>query len=383
MPCLVSSNLQNFRYKTFKILVLWVTHTYYLKNWLPFYVINSIILKCNFKICYLVGRYALSFASEYLKNIYVNRTRQSIKTVHVVSSALKATSTWHGMRTLQVVIMLSAVLHFQDINYIYLFHMLILDQECREACGGQGLKTENHVGHLKSEFDVQLTFEGDNYVLMQQALLKEILAAKRRNKPVKGLGLEHLNKPAPIIPSHLTSSALRTAQFQTDIFCLRERDLLHRFETEVSQREARGESMEHIFTVTYQIAEDLGRAFSDRLVLQTFLDVEATVPAGSLKDVLGLLRSMYTTIVMEEDASFLRYGYLSTDNAAVVRKEVLKLCSEVRPHALALVTSFGIPDALLGPIAFNWIDANAWSSVKDNDTIKDNDTVFSFFSNML
>lgn len=82
------------------------------------------------------------------------------------------------------------------------------------------------------------------------------------------------------------------------------------------------------------------------------------------QNVLGLIRSMYTTIVMEEDISFLRYGYLSIDNAAVVRKEVLKLCSELRPHALALVTSFGIPDALLGPLAFNWIDANAWFLVQ-------------------
>lgn len=41
-------------------------------------------------------------------------------------------------------------------------------QECREACGGQGLKTENRVGHLKGEYDVQSTFEGDNNVLMQQ-----------------------------------------------------------------------------------------------------------------------------------------------------------------------------------------------------------------------
>lgn len=32
------------------------------------------------------------------------------------------------------------------------------------------MKTENHVGHLKSEFDVQLTFEGDNNVLMQQVI---------------------------------------------------------------------------------------------------------------------------------------------------------------------------------------------------------------------
>ncbi|GJW32260.1 acyl-coenzyme A oxidase 3, peroxisomal-like protein, partial [Tanacetum coccineum] len=172
-----------------------------------------------------IDSYALSFAGEYLKMIYAKRTHQTIKTVHVVSSALKATLTWHTMRTLQ---------------------------ECREACGGQGLKTENHVGHLKSEHDVQLTLEGDNNVLMQQVsktLLMEILAAKKRNKPINCLGLEHLNKPAPIIPSRLTSLTLRTAQFQTDIFCLRERDLLHRFVTEVSQRQAQGERKESIFTM--------------------------------------------------------------------------------------------------------------------------------------
>lgn len=48
--------------------------------------------------------------------------------------------------------------------------MFFVGQECREACGGQSLKTENHVGQLKSEYDVQLTFEGDNNVLMQQVI---------------------------------------------------------------------------------------------------------------------------------------------------------------------------------------------------------------------
>lgn len=51
-------------------------------------------------------------------------------------------------------------------------------------------------------------------VQISKALLMEILGAKKQNKPIKGLGLEHLNKPAPIIPTHLTSSSLRTAQFQ-------------------------------------------------------------------------------------------------------------------------------------------------------------------------
>ena len=99
------------------------------------------------------------------------------------------------------------------------------------------------------------------------------------------------------------------------MFCVRERDLLQCFVTQVLQHKAQGESLEHIATVvsqldllnhefrfvlvyinlsvcytnltffcqTYQLAEDLGRAFSDRFILQIYLDVEATIPEGSLK----------------------------------------------------------------------------------------------------
>lgn len=79
---------------------------------------------------------------------------------------------------------------------------------------------------------------------------------------------------------------------------------------------------------------------------------------------LGLLRSMYAVTILEEDASFLRYGYLSPENAVIVRKEMVKLCSELRPHAPSVVSSFGIPDALLAPIAFDWVEANSLSSVQ-------------------
>lgn len=288
----------------------------------------------------LAKTYAMSFAANYLKMIYVKRTPESNKTIHVVSSAFKAILTWHNMRTLQ---------------------------ECREACGGQGLKTENRIGQMKGEYDVQSTFEGDNNVLMQQvskALLAEYIAVQKRNRPFKGLGLEHMNKSCPVVPSQLTSSTLRSSQFQTDIFCLRERDLLIRFAAEMSQLQAQGLSREYALLQSYQLAEDLGRAFSDRAILQTFLDAEAAVSSGPLKSMLSLLRSMHVLIILEEDASFLRYGYLSPDNAAGIRKEVTILCSELRPHALALVSSFGIPDAFLSPIAFNWIGANSWLSVQ-------------------
>jgi len=150
-----------------------------------------------------------------------------------------------------------------------------------------------------------------------------------------------------------------------DLFCLRERDLLKQFTDEVSRYLAQGESREKALMLSYQIAEDLARAFTERTILQIFLEDEMNAPAGSLKDVLGLLRSMYVMVCIDESASFLRYGYLSRDNVATVRKEVMMLCSELRPHALAIVSSFGIPDAFLSPLAFDWIEANALSSVSE------------------
>lgn len=280
---------------------------------------------------------AMSCAANFLKLIYVKRTPETNKVIHVYSSALKATLTWHNMRTLQ---------------------------ECREACGGQGLKTENRIGILKGEFDVQLTFEGDNNVLMQQvskALLTEFIASQRKKVPYKGLGLEHMNGPCPVIPDNLTSSTLRSIKFQTDVFCLRERDLLKRFALEVSQYQAQGESKENAVLLSYQIAEELARTFTERTILQSIVEAEMS-SAGPLKDVLGLVRSMYALISIEEDSSFLQYGYLSLGNSAAVRKEVMKLCSDLRPHALGIVNSFGIPDSFLSPIAFDWVEANSWGS---------------------
>ncbi|KAL0723846.1 hypothetical protein Bca4012_038445 [Brassica carinata] len=282
---------------------------------------------------------AMSFAANDMKMTYVKRTPETNKEIHVVSSGLKAVLTWHNMRTLQ---------------------------ECREACGGPGVKTENRVGHIKGDYDAQTTFEGDNNILMQQvskALFSEYVSCKKRNKPFKGLGLEHMNSPRPVLPTQLTSSTLRCSQFQKNAFSIRERDLLERYTSQVEEIQGRGESRELSFLLSHQISEDLSKAFTEKAILQAVLDADAKLPIGSIKDVFGIVRSMYALICMEEDPSFLRYGYLSRDNVRDVRREVSKLCGELRPHALALVTSFGIPDAFLGPIAFNWVEANAWSSV--------------------
>ncbi|OAP05252.1 hypothetical protein AXX17_AT3G06560 [Arabidopsis thaliana] len=89
--------------------------------------------------------------------------------------------------------------------------------------------------------------------------------------------------PRPVLPTQLTSSTLRCSQFQTNVFCLRERDLLERFTSEVAQLQGRGESREFSFLLSHQLAEDLGKAFTEKAILQTILDAEAKLPTGSVK----------------------------------------------------------------------------------------------------
>ena len=69
---------------------------------------------------------------------------EDAKTIHVVSSGLKAGATWHRVEILQA---------------------------CRECCGGQGFLAANKIGPMKNDMDVDVTFEGDNTVMMQQVPL--------------------------------------------------------------------------------------------------------------------------------------------------------------------------------------------------------------------
>lgn len=67
--------------------------------WQVSLAIDAYLCNTVFSCC----RYAMSFAVNSLKMMYVKRTPEMNKTLHVVSSAFKATLTWHNMRTLQVV----------------------------------------------------------------------------------------------------------------------------------------------------------------------------------------------------------------------------------------------------------------------------------------
>ena len=58
-------------------------------------------------------------------------------------------------------------------------------QQCRECCGGQGFLAANKIGPMKTDMDVDVTFEGDNTVMMQQVcLMLCVLCSSSLGSPV-------------------------------------------------------------------------------------------------------------------------------------------------------------------------------------------------------
>ena len=76
-----------------------------------------------------------------LQDLHAKGDAKDGKAIHVLSSGLKAATTWSRVEILQ---------------------------NCRECCGGQGFLAANKIGPMKTDMDVDVTFEGDNTVMMQQ-----------------------------------------------------------------------------------------------------------------------------------------------------------------------------------------------------------------------
>eukprot|EP00475_Leptophrys_vorax_P021233 TRINITY_DN28959_c0_g1_i1.p1 TRINITY_DN28959_c0_g1~~TRINITY_DN28959_c0_g1_i1.p1 ORF type:complete len:697 (+),score=43.19 TRINITY_DN28959_c0_g1_i1:315-2405(+) len=287
----------------------------------------------------LAKTYAMCIASRSMGAQYIQRKASDAKKIHVQSSGYKAMNTWHMMRTLQ---------------------------ECREACGGMGVKSDSRIGHLYAEHDVMTTFEGDNVVLMQtvsKALLGDYLSARRKGKALQGLGLEHLNGPRPVVPTSASRAVLRDGDFLVALYRLRVRDLIERLASRVSVLVSSGLSMGEALNQSFQLGSDLGRAHSELEVLMAAKAVEQRVAPGPLKDVLNAMLTLNCLVAVDEDPVFLRYGYITSEQAQAVHDEVVLLCKELRPHALPLVEAFGLPDHILGPIAFDWVDFESWKNV--------------------
>ncbi|MCC2336638.1 acyl-CoA dehydrogenase family protein [Cellulomonas wangsupingiae] len=298
--------------------------------------------------------YATSFAHDELlaafDEVFSGRgdTPGNREDLETLAAALKPTSSWNALRTLQT---------------------------CREACGGAGYMAENRLTGLHADLDVYATFEGDNTVLYQ------LVAKRLLGDYAKALKVTQADRGdlARFVVDRVTDAALhrtplvRAVQTLGDLGDARrsvgqlrdtqtQRDLLtDRVETMVAQvaqalapaRKLSPEKAADLFNAHQHELIEAARAHAERVQWEAFTRAVERVEDPGTKQVLTWVRDLFGLTLVERNlAWYLVNGRLSAGRARTVTSYIERLLVRLRPHAQDLVDAFGYgPEHLRAPIA--------------------------------
>jgi acyl-CoA oxidase len=289
------------------------------------------------RLCPLMAKtFALDFALKHLVELNENVSTGNPRSLESLAAGLKAATTWHATQTIQT---------------------------CREACGGEGYLAENRISALKADTDIYTTFEGDNTVLMQlvaKNLLSEFKDRLREMQTAQLAGffldqrLAAVAKRDPRFTFNISQSHLRSTDFQMAMFRFRESTALFSAAHEFRRLTSKLDLDQYVaFAQMQRELLDLAQAHIDRVILERFARIIATVHTHSLKPVLKRACDLFALSQIEMNKGwFLEHGVLTGFKSRAVSRQVDKLCREVRDEAVQLVDSFGIPDSCLAaPIA--------------------------------
>jgi len=282
----------------------------------------------------LARTYAFDFAQKQLIALYA-ATKESAREVEVLAAGLKALSSWHATETIQV---------------------------CRESCGGKGYLAENRFAALKADTDVFATFEGDNTVLLQLLAKGLLTEFKHQFNEMNTLGVlkyavrqaaQKISELNPVITRLTDETHLRDPEFHLSAFSYREQRLLISAARRIKNRIDNGSDSYQAFLDCQNHLITLAKAHVQHIMLKEFQTGLKTIRNEKVQTILSKIYMLFALSTLEQNRGwFLENGYFEGGKAKAIRNQVEQLCKELRPDAVALVDSFGIPDACLAaPIA--------------------------------
>lgn len=268
----------------------------------------------------LACTYMYNFGLNYVMDKY-NSPKDS-KELHVLASGFKAVVTWHKTETVQL---------------------------ARECCGGQGFSTSNRIAELKADTEIDMTYEGDNHVLLQQvgrSLLVDYLKGKVTVHP-------SVNSQPPNTVRNLDTLLAALKWRETNVL----QELSNRMMNEINS----GVKEVKAFNNQLDLVTALGKACVDRVSFEKMVEAIEKSPSD-LQQPLERVARLAAMWRIEKDLGwFVTFGGISRQMANVLLIEVNNSCRDVAESISDYVDSFQLPPHLIrSPIAYDYLEYNRY-----------------------
>lgn len=296
---------------------------------------------------HVAATYALHFAAVDLQRRFASHTAEASQAradtsreepdsreLEALAAGVKAVATWHAINSTQA---------------------------ARERCGGMGFLTLNRIAQIRRDVDVFATFEGDNTVLLQ-LVAKGLLTgfAKQLSDNFVGTLLDTVGEVAkralfesnPVETRRTSEDHLLDVEFHREAFRYRTHQLLVSAARRLKKRTDKGVDSFVAFGEIQLHLIALAEAHTIEHIHDCFAKGIAECE-GPEKAAMESMRTLYAVSELHRDVSwFLETEYIAPRKARAIRKLKASLCTRIGKDAVAYVDAFGIPDAMLGPIAF-------------------------------
>lgn len=274
----------------------------------------------------LADAYAMHFATRLLIDEHVSGAPD----VETLAAALKAKSSDNAIRTID---------------------------EGRLAAGGSGYMAETRYGRLRDDIDVFRTFEGDNTVLRLLAAKNKLTEVRKQfnnvsdlKKTIKmaGLAFGDATSTFSLSKGKTKESHLLDPAFQHDMFAKREAAMLY----DITQKIAKGAKQPGGAEAAIEKSQNDMIAYSDayaeKVMLEQFVKAVNAQKDPETKAVLKTVCDIFAVNTLVKHAAwYIENGYMKPEKTRALAQEAETLHEKLRPHAVALVKAFGIPEALL------------------------------------
>lgn len=285
----------------------------------------------------LAGCFVQKIAAKRLYDIYEELRPQiselnnpKITELHAVISAIKPITTWFSRNGLM---------------------------NCREICGGLGFSAINRLGELYSDNNVNVVWEGDNYVLLQQTaryILEFVRHLKQTSNKDNQKNMMDFLRNNPEADFSAKNTIIKDKKDLLNINLVEkiyENRLCYLIKKSTNVLNKNIDELPNVYSAWNKsqiyYLKNMSIAYGDLFILKE--NIKEINNSNYNKDAIKSLKLMAClwslNNIYENIGDFL--GYFSKENLNDIKDLIMELCLEIKDKCISIIDAVCVPDEIL------------------------------------
>jgi acyl-CoA oxidase len=228
-------------------------------------------------------------------------------------------------------------------------------QSTREIMGGHGYSRINMIGLWRNNNDINLTWEGDNTVLIQQTarFIMKSFNRKLKGKEVQYKSLSFLSKFDNVSTDKNVIKDSKDLKNLDILCCLLEHRtnlLLQKSMVRLAEKvETKKKTFDAWNDSQVFYLQSLAKSYGELYLFDCFRTKIELLVESPTKNVLTELLELFSLVTIEKDLSLYRENdYLFSEDCDLIRNEILDCCNNLKDHFVTILDVISPPDEILG-----------------------------------